>query len=211
MGTQTGTASDYPWKLQSPPGTPVDLDANVLAMRVPLVRVRCEESGTWTCAGPDADEASWQRTTLSAVVTAWPHIAALSNMEPGGSVVWSWPEMGWADEDGCTCGECPRPVATDVDRTAWPENLQPDTVVSVENVALTGQTPLVDILHTQGGIALIGEGDHRRTVDLMSPVAMANVVRRWPHTVQALRMLQELRGMRWNFDELNWREYRLAY
>lgn len=215
MGTQTtpGPVPQGPgnqWKLKSAPETPVHLDENVLAMRAPLVRVRCGEDGSWTCEGPNPGQAAPQKTMLSAVVSAWPHVAALSGLDAGGCVVWSWRQLGWADENGCQCGECEKPVATDIDRSSWPEDLQPHTVVSVENVALTGQTPLTDILHTSGGIALLGAGDHRRTSDLMSPVAMANAVRRWPHTVHALRMLQESRGMRWNFDELNWHEYLVA-
>lgn len=211
-GTQaaTGSAAGSQWKLQSPPETPVNLDENVLAMHSPLVRVRCEQDGSWTCVGPQPNTVEPAKTSLSAVVSAWPHVAGLSALTRGGCVVWSWRQQGWAEEDGCQCGQCETPVATDIDRSVWPEDLQAHSIVSVENVALTGQTPLTDILHTSGGIALLGEGDHRRTSDLMSPVAMANAVRRWPHIVRALRMLGESRGMRWDFDELKWHEYLIA-
>ncbi len=44
----------------------------------------------------------------------------------------------------------------------------------------------------------------------MAPVALANVIRRWPHTMQALRTVREGYGMRWNSEELNWHEYATA-
>ena len=198
------------WKLNTPPDAEVHVDTDVLALRAPLVRVRRDDAGTWSFTGPAADPRPTKRTVLSAVVGAWPHVSALTDLESGGGAVWSWTKHGWAGEFECTCGNCEQPVATDIDRKSWPEELQPHNVVSVEKAALSGEVPLTDIIDTPGGTALLGPGDHRRTADLMTPVALANVVRRWPHTMQALRSLQKGRGMRWNPENLNWHEYVIA-
>jgi hypothetical protein len=203
-------AMNTDWKLTTPPESAVRVDAEVLAMRAPLVRVHRDDEGTWSFEGPSATGRESKQTKLQAVVGAWPHVAALSELDAGTAVVWSWRQHGWAAEFECECGNCEQPVAGDIDRQSWPSELQPHTIISVEQVALSGQRPLTDIISTPGGIAMLGPGDHRRTVDLMTPVALANVIRRWPHTVQAMRVLQENRGMRWNPDGLNWHEYAVA-
>ncbi|MER7010896.1 hypothetical protein ABT324_05655 [Saccharopolyspora sp. NPDC000359] len=198
------------WKLNAPPESEVHVDADVLAMRAPLVRVHRDDTGTWSFDGPGKEPRPSKKTLLSAVVGAWPHVAALTDLGTGAAAVWSWKQHGWASEFECQCGSCDQPVASDIDRRSWPEELQPHTILSVEQAALSGQTALTDIVSTPGGTALLGPGDHRRTADLMTPVALANVIRRWPHTMQALRMLKEGRGMRWNPEGLNWHEYVLA-
>jgi len=197
------------WKLSTPPEAAVRVDTEVLAMRAPLVRVHRDEEGTWSFDGPGAPQQS-KETRLQAVIGAWPHVAALDDLDAGGAVVWSWRQHGWAPEFQCECGTCEQPVPVDVDRKSWPNELQPQTIISVEQTALSGQRQLTDIIRTEGGTAMLGPGEHRRTVDLMTPVAMANVIRRWPHTMQALKMLGEGRGMRWNPEALNWHEYVLA-
>ncbi|KEI43324.1 hypothetical protein GU90_16290 [Saccharopolyspora rectivirgula] len=202
-------AMNTAWRLKSPPEEPVQVDRDVLAMRAPLVRVCRDGRGSWAFQGPGQPPKPTQQTTLGAVVGAWPHVAALAGLGHGDAAVWSWRQHGWAAET-CECGNCDPPVASDIDRGSWPAELQPHRLVSVEKAALTGQVPLTDIIDTPDGIALLGPGDHRRTADLMAPVAMANVIRRWPHTMHALRALQEGRGMRWNPEGLNWHEYRVA-
>jgi len=203
-------AMNTEWKLKTPPEAEVHVDEDVLAMRAPLVRVHRDDQGAWSFDGPGRPPKPAKKTMLSAVVGAWPHVAALSDLDTGCAAVWSWRQHGWASEFECRCGNCEQPVAADIDRTSWPSELQPHTIVSVEQAALSGQIPLTDIISTPGGIALLGPGDHRRTADLMAPVALANVVRRWPHTMQALRALREGRGMRWNEKGLNWHEYVIA-
>ncbi len=198
------------WKLASPPETAVAVDSDVLAMRVPLVRVYRDEGGAWFFDGPGEVPRPATTTTLAAVVGAWPHVLALSTLDIDDSAIWSWARHGWTSEIECSCGECDQPVAADIDRGTWPSELRPDRVVSVENTALSGQEPLTDILSTPGGIALLAAGGHHRTSDQMAPVALANVIRRWPHTMQALRTLKPNRGMRWNSEELNWGEYATA-
>ena len=189
-------AMNTDWKLSTSPESEVLVDTDVLAMRSPLVRVHRDAKGTWSFDGPGQRPRPNKTAMLSAVVGAWPHVAALSDMDTGRAVVWSWKQHGWAAEFECKCGDCEQPVASDIDRQSWPAELQPHTVVSVEQAALSGQVSLTDIVSTAGGVALLGPGDHRRTSDLMAPVALANVIRRWPHTMQALRMLHEGRGMR---------------
>lgn len=198
------------WKLSAPPDLEVHVDTDVLAMRAPLVRVHRDEAGTWSFDGPGQTPRPSKKTVLSAVLGAWPHVAALSDLGAGAAAVWSWKQHGWASEFACECGSCEQPVASDIDRRSWPQELQPHTIVSVEQAALSGQVALTDIISTPGGTALLGPGDHRRTADLMTPVALANVIRRWPHTMQALRMLKDGRGMRWNPEGLNWHEYVVA-
>ncbi|GAA0538272.1 hypothetical protein GCM10011581_05240 [Saccharopolyspora subtropica] len=195
------------WKLTTPPESEVHVDTDVLAMRAPLVRVHRDDEGTWSFDGPGQAPRPSKKTVLSAVVGAWPHVAALSDLDRGGAVVWSWKHHGWASEFACRCGNCEQPVATDIDRGSWPSDLQPHIIVNVEQAALSGQVSLTDMISTPGGIALLGPGDHRRTADVMTPVALANVIRRWPHTMQALRALKEGRGMRWNPENLSWHEY----
>ncbi|MBE9375730.1 hypothetical protein IQ251_14850 [Saccharopolyspora sp. HNM0983] len=210
MNTATNTATAPQWKLDSPPDSEVRVDQDVLAMRSPLVRVHRDEAGGWSFDGPGKPPRPFSRTRLSAVVGAWPHVAALSDLAAGRSVIWSWRQHGWTSELVCECGQCEQPEPTDVDRASWPAELQAHSIVSVEQSALSGQAPLSDIIHTPGGIALLAPGDHRRTSEVMAPVALANVVRRWPHSMQALRALQDGRGMRWNPTGLNWHEYVLA-
>ncbi|WP_460957481.1 hypothetical protein [Parasphingorhabdus pacifica] len=198
------------WKLGSPPDAEVRVDQEVLAMRAPLVRVHRDEGGAWAFDGPGREPRPAKRTVLSAVVGAWPHVAALSHLDNGTAAVWSWNRHGWTSEFDCRCGSCDQPVAADLDRSTWPADLQPNDLVSVEQTALAGQVPLLDIIHTPGGIAMLGPGGHRRTSDQMTPVAVANVIRRWPHTMQALRSLDEGRGVSWNEEKLNWHEYLVA-
>ena len=198
------------WKLGTSPGTAVEVDEDVLALRAPLVRVRRDDEGAWFFDGPGEVPRPSTRTTLGAVVGAWPHVTALSTLDSGDAAIWSWARHGWTSEIECQCGECDQPVAADLDRGTWPSDLRPDRVVSVENTALSGQEPLSDILSTPDGIALLAPGGHHRTSDQMAPVAMANVIRRWPHTMQALRSLKPNRGMRWNAEALNWAEYQTA-
>ena len=198
------------WKLKTPPDTEVAVGEDVLAMRVPLVRVVRGASGEWSFHGPGSTQGPTKATVLSAVVGAWPHVSALSDLEPGHVAVWSWSQHGWVGEFECKCGDCEQPVAADLDRKTWPSDLHPHHIVSVEQTALAGQVVLADIISTEGGIALLGPGDHRRTSDKMTPVAVANVIRRWPHTMHALRSLNEGRGMRWNHDGLAWHEYVIA-
>lgn len=198
------------WKLSSPPDTEVRVDADVLALRAPLVRVHRDNHGVWSFDGPGEAPRPAKRAMLRAVVDAWPHVSALSELDSGTAVVWSWRQHGWAHEFVCKCGGCEQPVAVDLDRRTWPQDLWPNQLVSVEESALSGRVALVDILATPGGIALLGPGGHRRTSDLMTPVAVVNVIRRWPHTMQPLRALQDGRGMRWNQDTLCWHEYQLA-
>ncbi len=195
--TETGAAAD----------TEVQVDEDVLALRAPLVRVHRDEAGRWRFDGPGAPPRPAVTTLLSAVRDAWPHVCALVELEPGTSAVWSWDKHGWAGEFECRCGSCEQPVACDLDRRTWPTELHPDHIVSVEQTALAGQVSLTDILSTPGGIALLGPGAQRRTSDEMAPVALANVIRRWPHTMRALRSVRDGHGMRWNPDQLNWHEY----
>lgn len=198
------------WKLASAPEAEVRVDEDVLAMRAPLVRAHRDDEGTWSFDGPGANPRPVRKTVLKAVVGAWPHVAALSHLDTGGAAVWSWNRHGWTSVFECKCGSCDQPVAADLDRSTWPADLHPNHLVSVEQTALSGQVPLLDIIHTPGGIALLGPGGHRRTSDTMTSVAVANVIRRWPHTMQALRSLQEGRGMSWNPQKLNWHEYLIA-
>lgn len=198
------------WKLGSPPDTEVRVDKDVLALRAPLVRVHRNGRGEWSFDGPGAAPRPATKAVLRAVVDAWPHVSALSGLDSGSGVVWSWRQHGWAREFECRCGRCEPPAAVDLDRRRWPSELTPSRLVSVEESALAGRVALVDILATPGGIALLGPGAHRRTSDLMTPMAMANVIRRWPHAMQPLRDLQDGRGMRWNPDTLHWHEYLIA-
>lgn len=195
------------WKLAAPPETEVRVDQEVLALRAPLVRVSRDDTGGWSFDGPGVTPRPTQKTLLGAVVGAWPHVSALSDLDIGEAAVWSWHRHGWSGEFECRCGGCDQPVPADLDRTTWPSDLPPDRLVSVEQTALSGQVSLIDIISTPGGIALLGPGEHRRTSDRMTPVAVANVIRRWPHTMQALRSVQDGRGMRWNATGLNWHEY----
>jgi hypothetical protein len=198
------------WKLKTPPDAQVSVDEDVLALRAPLVRVHRDDKGTWSFDGPGSTPRPAQKTLLGAVVGAWPHVAALSDLDIGSTVVWSWSRHGWSREFECHCGHCDEPVAADLDRKTWPADLDPNRIVSVEQTALSGQVALTDIIFTPGGVALLGPGDHHRTSDMMAPVAVANVIRRWPHTMQAMRMLNDGRGMRWNPDGLHWQEYLIA-
>ncbi|RCW42834.1 hypothetical protein DFQ14_10890 [Halopolyspora algeriensis] len=195
------------WKLRTPPQTEVWVDEDVLAMRAPLVRVHRDDAGTWLFDGPGEPPRPASRTHLSAVAGAWPHVAALTELNSGDSVVWSWEQHGWTSEFECRCGNCAQPVATDLDRSTWPSELHPEYLASVESTALSGQIMLTDILATPGGIALLGPGGQNRTSEEMTPVALANVIRRWPHTMRALRAVRDGHGMRWNPEELNWHEY----
>ncbi|MDR7302893.1 hypothetical protein [Haloactinomyces albus] len=198
------------WKLRTPPQTEVWVDEDVLAMRAPLVRVHRDDEGTWLFDGPGQPPRPASATHLSAVVGAWPHVGALTELDSGDSVVWSWERHGWTGEFECRCGSCVQPVAADLDRSTWPSELHPERLASVENTALAGQVTLTDIVATPGGLALLGPGSQRRTSEEMAPVALANVIRRWPHTMQALRAVRDGYGMRWNPDALNWNEYMTA-
>jgi hypothetical protein len=198
------------WKLGSPPNTEVRVDDEVLTLRAPLVQVRRDGRGEWSFDGPGRAPGSAKRTLLGAVVDAWPHVGALSTLDVGSAAIWSWREHGWSHVSECRCGSCEQPVAADLDRRTWPSDLHPNHIVSVEQAALSGQIGLTEILFRSGGIAFLGPGDQRRTSDTMTPVAVANVIRRWPHTMQALRSLREGRGLRWDADTLQWREYFLA-
>lgn len=198
------------WKLNSPPETEVRVDTDVLSLRAPLVRVHRDDEGTWSFDGPGASPRPSQNTVLGAVVGAWPHVAGLSQMDAGDSAVWSWRAHGWSGEFECHCGHCEPPRPADLDRRSWPEDLDPNQLISVERVALSGEIGLTDILYNSSWIALVGPGLHRRTSDKMTPVAVANVIRRWPHTMQALRAITYGRGMRWNHSSLSWHEYVIA-
>lgn len=198
------------WKLDTPPEAEVRVDEDVLALRAPLVCVYRDSGGAWFFDGPGATPRPSRTTMLSAVVNAWPHVAGLSGLDSGDSAVWSWRRHGWSSESDCHCGSCVQPTPSDLDRNTWPAELNPEGLISVEKVALTGQVELTDIVSTPGGTALLGPGDHRRTSDLMTRVATANVLRRWPHAMQALRSLNDGRGMRWNISDLNWHEYVLS-
>ena len=198
------------WTLATAPDAAVRVDEDVLALRAPLVRVHRDAEGAWSFEGPGGTRRPAKTTLLGAVVSAWPHVAALSELDSGSAAVWSWKQHGWAGEFECRCGSCEKPVASDLDRTSWPSDLQPNRIVSVENTALSGQVGLTDIIATPGGTALLGPGSHHRSSDQMAPIALANVIRRWPHTMQALRSLQEGRGLRWNPEQLNWQEYVLS-
>lgn len=191
----------------SPAETEVLVDEEVLGLRAPLVRVHRDEAGTWSFDGPGAAPRPAVKTLLSAVRNAWPHVCALVELDPGTSAVWSWERHGWVAEFECRCGSCEQPVPSDLDRRSWPTDLHPEHIVSVEHAALSGQVALSDILSTPGGIALLGPGTQRRTSDQMAPVAVANVIRRWPHTMRALRSVRDGHGMRWNPEALNWHEY----
>lgn len=198
------------WKLSASPESPVRVDDDVLTLRAPLVRVHRDDAGTWSFSGPGKASGRSQRTRLGAVVGAWPHVAALSDLDIGTSAVWSWQGHGWASEFVCRCGCCDPPKPADLDRTSWPADLAPDRVTSVEHAALSGEIGLSDIVSNRTGITLLGLGVHRRASDTMTSVAVANVIRRWPHTMQALRSISAGRGMRWNPARLNWHEYVLA-
>lgn len=198
------------WKLDTPPDTQVRVAEDVLALRSPLVRVHRDDEGSWSFQGPGTEMDEKNVTSLRSVVEAWPHVAGLSYLEPEKTALWSWEQHGWTGEFECHCGSCEPPVAADLDRHTWPSDLQPNRLVSVEQLALSGQVALANIIATPGGTALLGPGDQRRTSDEMAPVATANVLRRWPHTMQALRSLREGRGMRWNPEDLNWQEYLIA-
>lgn len=198
-----------PWKLDTPPDTQVQVDEEVLTLRAPLVAAHRDPVGGWVFNGPGANHRT-RTTLLEAVVHAWPHVAGLNDLPPGATATWSWRHHGWTSEAGCRCGSCNQAVPTDIDHSTWPADLDPEALLSVEKSTLTGQTELTDIVATPGGTALLGPGDHHRTSDQMTHVATANALRRWPHTMQALRALQDARGMRWNPEELNWQEYVLV-
>ncbi|WP_017976386.1 hypothetical protein [Actinopolyspora halophila] len=195
-------------KLDASLRTEVSVDEEVLSLQAPLVLVRRDEQGGWFFEGPGgADSGSAVLTVLGAVVNAWPHVAALTELQPGSSAVWSWQSHGWTSEFECTCGECEQPKPVDLDRRSWPTELDPETIVSVEESALAGQVTLSDILHTSGRIALLGTGEQNRSSEEMTSVALANVIRRWPHTMRALRSVRPGYLLRWNPDSLNWHEY----
>lgn len=185
----------------------VFVDEDVLALRAPLVRVEREQKGTWIFDGPGEQPRPRVQTLLGAVVNAWPHVLALADLHPGTCAIWSWPDHGWAGEFECTCGDCEQPMPADLDRRTWPSELDPEDIVSVEETALAGQVSLSDILYASGRIALLGPGDQNRTSEEMAPVALANVIRRWPHTMRALRSLRDGYVLRWNSQSLNWNEY----
>ncbi|WP_019853273.1 hypothetical protein [Actinopolyspora mortivallis] len=194
-------------KLDASSRTEVSVDEDVLALRSPLVQVRRDEQGSWFFEGPGGSSDSTVRTVLGAVVNAWPHVAALGDLEPGRSAIWSWHDHGWTSEFECTCGECEQPAPVDLDRRSWPADLDPEALVSVEETALSGQVVLSDILYTSGRIALLGVGEQNRSSEEMTSVAMANVIRRWPHTMRALRSVRSGYLLRWNPESLNWHEY----
>lgn len=185
----------------------VSVDEDVLALRAPLVLVRRNDQGEWIFEGPGESPRPTVRTVLGAVVNAWPHVSALAELEPGSAAVWSWDNHGWTSEFECTCGECEQPVATDLDRRTWPGELDPEDLVSVEETALSGQEVLTNILYTSGRIAMLGPGEQHRTSDQLASVAMANVIRRWPHTMRALCSVRSGYLLRWNAESLNWHEY----
>lgn len=197
------------WKLSAGPEVTVQVDEDVLALRAPLVRVHRDSGGAWSFDGPGTPPRPARSTLLGAVVDAWPHVAALSDLDNGESAVWSWKQHGWAGESRCRCGECETPIARDLDRENWPSDLQPNQIVSVEQRALTGQIELTDIIAPPGGTALLGPGDYRRTSDQMAPIAVANVIRRWPHTMNALRYIKEGRGLHWDRENMHWEEYKI--
>lgn len=199
-----------PWKLESPPETQVQVDEEVLTLRAPLVAAHRDTAGGWTFNGPSNGPRSTRTTLLNAVAAAWPHVAGLTGLNPGGTAVWSWRNHGWTGHTECRCGECAHLAPVDLDRTTWPSELDPESLLSVEKSTLTGQSELTDIVATPGGTAFLGPGDHHRTSDQMTLVATANVLRRWPHTMHALRALQQKHGMRWNTQDLNWHEYALV-
>lgn len=195
------------WKLDTQPETEVRVGEDVLALRAPLVRVHRDASGTWSFDGPGTTPRPGKKTLLGAVVGAWPHVAGLSNLDADSVAVWSWQKHGWSTDIECPCGECDRPVPADLDRRSWPSELDPDHLVGVEQTALSGQVGLTEIVSTSDGIAFLGPGQYRRTKEQMTTVALANAIRRWPHTMQALRALTAGRGMRWDANALNWNEY----
>lgn len=196
-----------PWKLDTPPETEVQVDEEVLTLRAPLVAAHRDNTGGWSFDGPGNGPRTARTTLLRAVVGAWPHVAGLTGLTNGATAVWSWRLHGWSGDNDCQCGHCAQAVPADLDRNSWPADLDPEALLSVEKVALTGQAELTDIIATPGGTALLGPGDHHRTSDQMTRIATANVLRRWPHTMHALQALQEERGLRWNTQDLNWHEY----
>ncbi|APU13035.1 MULTISPECIES: hypothetical protein [Actinoalloteichus] len=198
------------WKLTTSPTTEVQVAEDVVALRAPLVRVARNEDGVWSFFGPGETDGPTRATTLGGVVDAWPHVAGLSDLRTGTTAVWHWGQHGWAVGGGCTCGQCGEPQAADIDRQVWPDDVPPNRPVLVEKSVLSGQTPLTDLRGESGNTIVLGPGEQQRQADEMVAIAIVDVVRRWPHTLHALRALQEGRGMEWNAEALNWQEYELV-
>jgi hypothetical protein len=196
-----------PWKFATPPETGVQVDENVLALQAPLVRVHRDPQGGWYFDGPGEPPRPSRTTRFDAVVQAWPHVACLSHVDPGGLAVWSWVQHSWVVEGQCQCGDCERPRATDLDSTTWPSQMNPEDLVSVDSAALTGQVELVEMRASEGRASFHGPGDGAAQ---MTPVALANVFRRWPYAMAAYRALSDGRAMYWNSDDLHWSEYVLT-
>jgi hypothetical protein len=197
------------WKLNASPDTAVRVAHDVIALAAPLVRVSRDAAGNWLFGGPTDPAADVQTTVLSAVVEAWPHVAGLPAMAPGGTAVWLWAEHGWSTGVDCKCGRCGDPEPADIDESCWPRQLAPDADTWVELAALEGRVPLSDLRCNEYGVAVSGAGTHQRSEDEVAMLPMISVVRRWPHTVLALCALQPGRGMWWRPDALHWQEYEL--
>lgn len=199
-----------PWKFDTPPETQVRVDENVLALQAPLVCVHRDGAGGWFFDGPGEAPRPARTTRFEAVVQAWPHVACLSHVDRGGFAVWSWVQHSWVIEGECHCGSCERPRVTDLDRANWPPEMDPEGLISVESAALTGQVELVEMRASAGRTALLGPGGSDGAAAQMTPVALANVFRRWPYAMAAYRALHDGRAMYWNNEDLHWSEYVLA-
>ncbi len=210
LATMPAMSENTHWKLATSPTTEVQVAEDVVALKAPLVRVDRDEDGTWSFFGPGSDETSTRSTTLGGVVDAWPHVAGLTDLNNGSSAVWHWAQHGWAVGGGCTCGQCSDPVAADLDRQSWPDALPPNRPVLVERRVLSGEVRLSDLRQEDGNLLVLGPGEQQRTAEEMVAIAIVDVVRRWPHSMHALRALQEGRGMEWNPEALNWQEYELV-
>lgn len=209
MTPQTPANQPRNWKLDTPPETPVQVAHDVIALAAPLVRASRDADGTWLFAGPVDPGEEVQTTMLSAVVSAWPHVAGVPTLTAGGTAIWQWAEHGWSTGVDCRCGTCTDPHAADIAADDWPVELDAESDTWVELAALEGRVPLSDLRRNEYGVAISGPGTHQRSEDDVTTVPMISIVRRWPHTILALRALQPGRGMRWRPEVLNWQEYEL--
>lgn len=209
MTPQQAPAQQADWKLDTPPETPVQVALDVIALAAPLVRASRGADGTWLFAGPTDPGDEIQTTLLSAVVSAWPHVAGVPNLDAGTSATWQWSDHGWSTGLPCDCGNCPDPRGHDISAQDWPVELDAEAETWVELAALEGRVPLSDLRRNEFGVAISGPGTHQRSEDDVTTVPLISIVRRWPHTILALRALQPGRGMRWRPEMLNWQEYEL--
>ncbi|SHG37030.1 hypothetical protein [Streptoalloteichus hindustanus] len=195
------------WLLDSPPDTQVVVAQELVELRAPLVNVSRDDEGAWSFRGPGAAGEQTTVLALADVVNAWPHVASLDELRPGAVALWDWSGNGWQIGFPATTD----PVrGVDLDEAKWPV-LGEDAHAVVERAVVTGERPLTDIQRDEEGFSYVGpEQAADPTPEDYLLVPLADVVRRWPHSLPVVVALEVGEGVEWRHDAQQWESYRFT-